>query len=40
MDILFILYRGSKIGHDPQTRHNMKLAGYELKLNEFVSYFG
>ena len=33
--------RGSKIGHElDTTRHDMKLAGYALRLNGFLSYSG
>lgn len=32
--------RGGKIGHDSRTRHDMKLAGYGLRLNEFMPYSG
>ena len=33
-----MLCRGDKIGHDQQTQHDMKLAGYGLRLNGLVSY--
>ena len=33
-------FRGGKIRHDPQTKHDIKLTGYKLKLNGFVSYSG
>ena len=32
--------KGGEIGHDPRTRHNMKLAGYGLRVNGFMSYSG
>ena len=32
--------RGDKIGYDLRTRHDTKLASYELRLNGFVSYSG